>query len=701
MEDSVIPDDPTILKFMKIIYDNIQKQAPHLIGDGTKEGEELSQLIANGALDDWQEERKEILFYHATAAIHSPGRVAPLPTWKNLYWKMYHPIWLRQGGHNVDQEEMRRRRGTFKKIMGQTIHDLTNGYTTPIELSPRPRSRTAEPSPRPRSKTDKSQKDKALVVYDKKTKNKFKFDKFKSVMEARLYISANFQLYKWKKPKITNECKDRIKNDNPYTILNLTNTQDFVRRYFTPENPYKGLLLWHSVGTGKTCSAVATVSTSFEKQGYSIIFVSRTTLIGDIWKNVFNMVCSDDIIRQIKEGIEPTGDYANDRRRMLSKNWFYPMSYKTFTNAISGKNQHYYDLVARNGREDVLKKTLLVIDEAHKLYGGDLKPAERPDIKSIETYINNSYQKSGKDSVKVLLMTATPITKDPMELIKLVNLMKNENKLPASYEKFSQKFLESNGNFKYKTKEELSLSMCPHISYLNRENDARKFAIPQFYPVKVFNNDELSNYKDNPEFVLKQNELLKKIEEIQNTYNEKILKYEKDLIEIDKQIENYDDSTVNEKDLERIRRILQKKEAIKLKIHAYREKRELIKPSVKNYENRIERSKQLEKKQIDMYIKANGQIKKVQEKIAKSKKKNSKTKIENKKKTLEKRIRKSKEMKKKKIETNFKSKTRLIDKYKKNAYDPNNLVDIINKCTEVKVKKPKKKKKKENVIYLN
>ena len=32
-------------------------------------------------------------------------------------------------------------------------------------------------------------------------------------------------------------------------------------------------------------------------------------------------------------------------------------------------------LKARNGSEDVLNKTLIIIDEAHKLYGGDLKGA--------------------------------------------------------------------------------------------------------------------------------------------------------------------------------------------------------------------------------------------------------------------------------------------------------------------------------------
>ena len=59
----------------------------------------------------------------------------------------------------------------------------------------------------------------------------------------------------------------------------LNPTQKFITHYFTPDSPYKGLLLWHSVGTGKTCTGVATATTSFEKQGYSIFLILILGLI--------------------------------------------------------------------------------------------------------------------------------------------------------------------------------------------------------------------------------------------------------------------------------------------------------------------------------------------------------------------------------------------------------------------------------------
>ena len=67
---------------------------------------------------------------------------------------------------------------------------------------------------------------------------------------------------------------------------------------------------------------------------------------------------------------------------------------------------------------------LVIIDEAHKLYGGDLKSIEKPDTDIMEKLIRNSYKKSGANSCKLLLMTATPVTNNPLELFSLTNLFK-------------------------------------------------------------------------------------------------------------------------------------------------------------------------------------------------------------------------------------------------------------------------------------
>ena len=70
-------------------------------------------------------------------------------------------------------------------------------------------------------------------------------------------------------------------------------------------------------------------------------------------------------------------DDPSKRKRLLSNNWIEPISYKTFSNLLTpGAHNEYMDkLIKRNGNTDILRKTLIIIDEAHKLYGGDLKAA--------------------------------------------------------------------------------------------------------------------------------------------------------------------------------------------------------------------------------------------------------------------------------------------------------------------------------------
>jgi uncharacterized protein YukE len=290
---------------------------------------------------------------------------------------------------------------------------------------------------------------------------------------VRNHIREHYSDFTWPKVKLENLCVPK----GGAEIVKFTPTQNFIRHFFTPESAYKGMLLYHGVGTGKTCCAIATASTFFEKEGYTILWVTRTTLKSDIYKNMFDQVCNLNL--QDKDA--PT-------KSMLSKSWrFNPMSYKQFSNLVTGKNDLYNQLVKLNGAEDPLKKTLLIIDEAHKLYGGnDLSGNERPDMERFKESIMNSYEKSGKDSVRLLMMTATPITNDPMELIKIVNLCKEaDRQLPDDYEAFARIYNNPEGMFTKKGARQFLDAISGHVSYLNREKDARQFSQPIIIPVDV------------------------------------------------------------------------------------------------------------------------------------------------------------------------------------------------------------------------
>lgn len=248
------------------------------------------------------------------------------------------------------------------------------------------------------------------------------------------------------------------------------------------------LLMGDFTVTHNTCCAIATATSSFEKEGYTILWVTRTTLKSDIFKNMFDQVCHIVLQEKMANGFK-IPEASTDRLRLLSSSWkIRPMSYKQFSNLVTGKNSLYQDLVAINGKEDPLKKTLLIIDEAHKLYGGtDLSSTERPDMVRLHKAIMNSYTVSGKDSVRLLMMTATPITNDPMELVKLLNLCReSEFQLAHEYDKFAEEFaVDNTGKFTKKGSRKFLDTVAGYISYLSREKDARQFSQPLITNVNV------------------------------------------------------------------------------------------------------------------------------------------------------------------------------------------------------------------------
>jgi hypothetical protein len=326
-------------------------------------------------------------------------------------------------------------------------------------------------------------------VMDTLTSHPVTPDEIMDYIDLQAFILTHYRKLSWPPIEINDTCniqyddeKESIKDDNNATYVDYTPSQKMLQTYFQPSSPYKGILLFHSTGTGKTCTAISVATNSFEKKGYNILWVTRGTLRGDIWKNMFKQICSvtlkekgEDI--NVEEALKKPLAY-------LPKNWMMPVTYKQFSNLLQKKNKIYDELVKRNGKTDPLRNTLIIIDEAHKLLSSDLKPQEKPDFNVLKNSLLHSYDVSNDKSAKVLLMTATPYTDDPMEVIKLLNLLReSKDQLPEEFKDFKNKYLDESGKF------DRSLpflnKISGYVSYLNRSSDLRQFAQPIVEDIKV------------------------------------------------------------------------------------------------------------------------------------------------------------------------------------------------------------------------
>jgi hypothetical protein len=317
-------------------------------------------------------------------------------------------------------------------------------------------------------------------------KNPIKIDRKLSYDEMQKYVERYYRKYKLDEIKFENGCIEDITDNS--RIVKFTKTQDFVSKFFNHQLPYKGMLYWHSVGTGKTCSAIATATRGFEEAGYTILWVTRHTLKEIIWKNMFDKICSVVLQDRYNNGEKIPTSKDNNSKSFLSDSWkILPMSYKQFSNLLQKKNDFYKQLVSINGTEDPLRKTLVIIDEAHLLYSNELKIAEKPNVNVLKQKIRDSYRISGDDSVRLLYMTGTPYTTNPMDLIKFVNIFKDDQNdlLPEDFNEFKERFLDENNNFTIDGEKEFLNSITGYISYLNRGDDIRQFAYPVFNNINV------------------------------------------------------------------------------------------------------------------------------------------------------------------------------------------------------------------------
>ena len=99
----------------------------------------------------------------------------------------------------------------------------------------------------------------------------------------------------------------------------------------------------------------------------------------------------------------------------------------------------------------------------------------------------NSYTKSGSNSCKLLIMTATPFTNSPLELFKLINLFyTNESeKITTDKEEFKKQYMNEKNVLSQNGVKNLANKLSGYISYLNREKDPTQFAQPIMINVPI------------------------------------------------------------------------------------------------------------------------------------------------------------------------------------------------------------------------
>jgi len=227
--------------------------------------------------------------------------------------------------------------------------------------------------------------------------------------------------------------------------------QLFVAEFLNPKTPYKGILLYHRIGAGKTCAGIQIAEKW--KEHKKIILVAPASLVGNFYKEL-RSECTGNVY------------ITKDERTELSVLSPSSSKYREIIDTVKSRIHKYYEIYSYHKFVDLintkkihLKNKVLIIDEVHN-------------IVSDEGTFYTTFKKAidtSPDSFRMVIMSATPIFDKPAELGLTINLLKPINNFPEPDE-FNKLFLERDVNedgiiYKLKNEDKLSKLLQGYISY--------------------------------------------------------------------------------------------------------------------------------------------------------------------------------------------------------------------------------------------
>ena len=214
----------------------------------------------------------------------------------------------------------------------------------------------------------------------------------------------------------------------PENTGELMNHQKIIARFLSSNTQYNSLLLFHEMGTGKTCSSVAAIEKikSENNSGFkgALVFASGEGLI----KNYINEIvfkCTDG--RYIPENYEKLTEMEKLRRINKSVSDFYSFgTFQTFAKEI--KNSSDQTLIKK------YSNMIIVIDEIHNIRETD-KKSNLDTYKQFHRFLHTIHNS------KIILMSGTPMKDTPDEISSVLNLiLELDNQFPIGQE-FIQEYL--------------------------------------------------------------------------------------------------------------------------------------------------------------------------------------------------------------------------------------------------------------------
>ena len=287
------------------------------------------------------------------------------------------------------------------------------------------------------------------------------------------------------------------------------NYQKLLKNFMAINSPYKGILLYHGLGSGKTCTSI-TIAENLKKEKNIIVMLPASLKNNFIYKGI--LFCGDE-------------DYKNDEEKYKKKYTF-----------VSYNSAYVLNELKKIGSLD---NKVIIIEEVHNLISIIMSGLEGSGKVGKELY--NLLMNA--NNTKIIALSGTPIINDIFEVGILFNLLNGYNEVVyyriinvpknfgiQDYKELEKKLLENENIdlvkinkvnksiefiFNVKSYQEKFNDVIEYINNIGNEKleirylDLKKYSL---YPVEeqgdVFRKYFIEENKE--EFTLKNEEILKR-----------------------------------------------------------------------------------------------------------------------------------------------------------------------------------------------
>jgi len=273
----------------------------------------------------------------------------------------------------------------------------------------------------------------------------------------KLYIDKLTKLFKTHSSETeTGTMNCEVMKNTQSADFTLLHHQKIVKDYLNIYTPYRGLLLYHGLGSGKTCTSIAIAEGM--KTSRNIVLMTPASLKMNFFSEIKK--CGDVMYKKNQYwefiSIEGNTDYINILASTLSISeetirrnkgaWVINITEKTsnFTNLTSshqkdideqlnemirskytdinynGITRNLFNKITKNNTVNPFDNKTIIIDEAHNFVSRIVNKLKKPETISYMLY---HYLMSATNA-RIILLTGTPIINYPNELGILFNILR-------------------------------------------------------------------------------------------------------------------------------------------------------------------------------------------------------------------------------------------------------------------------------------